>query len=455
MRRLRIRLSSPLSQYVAQALDAVAIWLCAVLAYSLYHGTPFFRGMPTRYEVLVAASVVTMFFFSSGIYRSWRFEQTRQMLRFVTLGWLATAACVVGWMFLSKSSSDYSRAWFIAWFVMTAFSLCAQRLVTDGVLRWFRRRGHNSKAVLLVKDGASGDFIETALAQSPGSGLRVLARVRPEELASLLNQMGAHQRVDEVWLCIRFGNEEGIRLCLDALKHSTANIRMVPDIFSLKLLNNGISEVLGVPMLDLSASPMTGRNLLIKTLLDYLVATTILIIGSPVMLTLALAVKLTSPGPAIFRQRRHGWNGHVIDIYKFRSMYVHSEEDGQVTQAGKGDSRLTPLGAFMRRSSLDELPQFINVLQGRMSVVGPRPHTVEHNELYKDLVPGYMRRHKVKPGITGWAQINGYRGETDTLDKMEKRVEYDLHYIENWSIWLDFEILIRTAVGGWLHRNAY
>ncbi|HIE54086.1 MAG TPA: exopolysaccharide biosynthesis polyprenyl glycosylphosphotransferase, partial [Chromatiaceae bacterium] len=170
---------------------------------------------------------------------------------------------------------------------------------------------------------------------------------------------------------------------------------------------------------------------------------------------IAMGVKLSSPGPVLFKQKRHGWDGKPIRIYKFRTMKVHEEKEGQVTQAKRGDPRITPFGAFLRRTSLDELPQFFNVLQGRMSIVGPRPHAIEHNELYKDQVDAYMQRHRVKPGITGWAQVNGWRGETNTLEKMEKRVEYDLYYIENWSLWFDLKIIFLTLFRGFVHKNAY
>ena len=239
------------------------------------------------------------------------------------------------------------------------------------------------------------------------------------------------------------------------LRHSTANIRLVPDMFALRLINHGVSEVVGIPMLDLSASPITGEVRLIKALQDRMLGALILLLISPVMLAIALAIKLTSRGPVLYQQLRHGWNGEEIWVYKFRSMVVHAEQHGQVTQAQKNDTRITPLGAFLRRTSLDELPQFINVLQGRMSIVGPRPHAMAHNKHYQELVPGYALRHKVKPGITGWAQVNGFRGETDTLDKMEKRVEYDLYYIENVSLGLDLKIIVATVFKGFIHKNAY
>jgi putative colanic acid biosynthesis UDP-glucose lipid carrier transferase len=181
----------------------------------------------------------------------------------------------------------------------------------------------------------------------------------------------------------------------------------------------------------------------------------ILTLISPLMLLIAFGVKLSSPGPVLFKQRRNGWDGKPIKVYKFRTMTVHKECDGQVTQASKYDARITKFGAFLRRTSLDELPQFFNVLQGRMSIVGPRPHAIEHNDQYKEQIDAYMMRHKVKPGITGWAQINGWRGQTDTLDKMKKRVEFDLYYIENWTLWLDLKIIFLSMFSGFVHKNAY
>jgi putative colanic acid biosynthesis UDP-glucose lipid carrier transferase len=216
-----------------------------------------------------------------------------------------------------------------------------------------------------------------------------------------------------------------------------------------------MSEVAGHYAIDLSVSPMSGMSRFVKRSEDIIIGTLISIMILPVCLGIALAIKLTSPGPILFKQHREGSNGRRFKVYKFRSMRVHQEEAGQVTQAKKNDSRITPIGAFLRRTSLDELPQFYNVLQGRMSIVGPRPHALAHNEQYKELVESYMRRHKVKPGITGWAQVNGLRGETDTLQKMQRRVEYDLWYIDNWSLWLDLKIIVLTVFKGFINKNAY
>ncbi|MEK7357424.1 MAG: exopolysaccharide biosynthesis polyprenyl glycosylphosphotransferase, partial [Bdellovibrionota bacterium] len=196
-------------------------------------------------------------------------------------------------------------------------------------------------------------------------------------------------------------------------------------------------------------------NWLIKEAEDRILAAIILVLISPLLLVIAIALRLDSKGPVLFKQRRHGWDGKIINVYKFRSMVIHEEEDGQLTQATRNDARVTRIGAFLRRTSLDELPQFYNVLQGRMSIVGPRPHAMAHNEFYKDQVEHYFQRLKVKPGITGWAQVNGWRGETDTLEKMQKRVEYDLYYIQNWSLWFDLKIIALTVFRGFVHDRAY
>ncbi len=208
-------------------------------------------------------------------------------------------------------------------------------------------------------------------------------------------------------------------------------------------------------MLDLSSSPMQWFSQVLKWLEDRVLGSMILVLISPLMLAIATGIKLTSQGPIFFRQSRHGWNGEIIQVLKFRTMVIHKENAGQVTQATKGDQRVTPFGCFLRRTSLDELPQFINVVAGSMSIVGPRPHAIAHNEQYKELIPRYMLRHKVKPGITGWAQINGLRGETDTLDKMRMRVEFDMHYIEHWSLWNDLKIILVTVFKGFINPNAY
>jgi putative colanic acid biosynthesis UDP-glucose lipid carrier transferase len=261
-------------------------------------------------------------------------------------------------------------------------------------------------------------------------------------------------RVDSIYITLPMVSQPRILNMLDELRDTTASIYFAPDIFVSDLIQARMDHVGGIPVVAMCETPFYGVSGMVKRLSDIVLATLILMLISPFMLGIALAVKLTSPGPVLFRQRRYGLDGREIIVYKFRSMTV-CEDGGEIRQAARNDSRITPLGSFLRRTSLDEFPQFINVLQGRMSIVGPRPHAVAHNELYRKLIKGYMMRHKVKPGITGWAQVNGYRGETETLEKMQMRIEHDLYYLRNWSLQLDLLIIMRTVLVVLKGHNAH
>lgn len=251
-------------------------------------------------------------------------------------------------------------------------------------------------------------------------------------------------RVQSIYLSLPMASRPRILQILDGLKDTTASIYFVPDMFITDLIQGRSDLVCGVTVISVCDTPFRGFNRALKRCSDVLLSILILLMIFPAMLLIALLVKLESPGPAIFRQRRYGLDGDEIVVYKFRSMAV-TEDGNVIQQARKNDLRLTRLGAFLRKTSLDELPQFLNVLQGRMSIVGPRPHAVAHNELYRKVIKGYMVRHKVRPGITGWAQVNGQRGETDTLEKMQARIDFDLDYLRNWSLQLDFFIIFKTV----------
>jgi putative colanic acid biosynthesis UDP-glucose lipid carrier transferase len=261
-------------------------------------------------------------------------------------------------------------------------------------------------------------------------------------------------RIELIYVALPMASQPRILKLLEDLRDTTASIYFVPDIFVSDLIQARVDFVGGLPVVAVCETPFYGFNGIVKKVGDYLLASLILLAISPLMLAIAIGVKLSSPGPVLFRQRRYGVDGRKIVVYKFRSMTV--AEDGDVVrQATRNDSRITRFGAFLRRTSLDELPQFINVLQGRMSVVGPRPHAVAHNELYRKLIRGYMIRHKVRPGITGLAQVNGLRGETDTVEKMKLRIEYDLAYLRSWSLALDLMIVLKTVTVVLKRQNAY
>jgi putative colanic acid biosynthesis UDP-glucose lipid carrier transferase len=276
----------------------------------------------------------------------------------------------------------------------------------------------------------------------------VLGRI--QDLPELVKQ----NRVDLVYLALPMASQPRILSLLEGLRDTTASVYFVPDMFVTDLIQGRMDSVSGIPVLGVCDSPFAGVDGLIKRASDIVLSLLILVLASPLLLALALGVWLTSPGPVIFRQRRYGLDGEEIVVYKFRTLTV-TEDGQQIHPVGRGDPRVTPLGALMRRTSLDELPQFVNVLQGRMSIVGPRPHAVAHNEMYRKLIKGYMQRHKVKPGITGWAQVNGLRGETDTVEKMKARIDHDLEYLRNWSLRLDLYIVVMTVWAVLKGKNAY
>jgi putative colanic acid biosynthesis UDP-glucose lipid carrier transferase len=260
--------------------------------------------------------------------------------------------------------------------------------------------------------------------------------------------------VRTVYIAVSLENSHLVEELYQGLANENVDIHWVPNIYSLDLINHSVKEMAGLPLLTLSESPLIGNHLLFKAVEDRVIAIIALILLGPLMLVIAALIKLDSPGPVIFRQSRTGWNGKEFHIWKFRSMKLHQAQNGEVKQATKDDNRITGIGRFIRKTSIDELPQLFNVLSGKMSMVGPRPHATEHNTDYDKRIRAYMTRHRIKPGITGLAQVNGYRGETDTLDKMKKRVEYDMQYINNWSFWLDLEILLKT-IPALLRDEAY
>jgi Undecaprenyl-phosphate glucose phosphotransferase len=419
--------------------------------------------------VLLAAMV----FGSSPLYRAWRsMGLANECLRIGRMWTVAFAATVVLAVAL-KFANEVSRIWWALWYAGCLAGLVGLRVLCREAVRALRKAGVDlRKAVVVGGTPLAGRVIETfrkeqwagievqgwftTLDTNSPTGARLARDASPclGNLAELAAYVEANN-IHEVWLALPLSEQSKIDRIIASLRHSTADIKLVPDLFGLRLLNQSIGQVAGLPVISLRASPMDGNARLVKALEDRILASLILLVISPLLALLAIGVKLSSPGPVLFRQKRHGRDGEVIEVWKFRSMRVHQETDGQVTQAKKHDSRVTPFGAFLRRTSLDELPQFFNVLQGTMSIVGPRPHAIAHNNQFKDIVQDYMQRHRMKPGITGWAQINGLRGETDTTDKMARRVEYDLSYMQQWSLTLDIKIIALTLSKGFFNKNAY
>ena len=422
-----------------------------------------------RTLVLFAFFCVVLVFSLFGLYSSWRGQELYKQAKAIFIAWFFVVLLMIVIMFGLKISSDYSRVWLALWGVFGLLFLLLTRMIIYAFLQYQRKRGRNVRYVVVIGVGDLGKKVVAQIKDSPWTGYKIKALFDDDRALkysdingykvlgpiSDVEQYIAANQVDEIWIALPLRAEERVKELLYGLRHYTINIKLIPDIFGFSLLNQSVTEIAGLPAVNLSETPMGGGNRIVKAIEDRVLAFLILIIISPLLLAISIGVKLTSSGPVLFKQKRHGWDGKIINVYKFRTMMLHDDLVGMVTQATFNDSRVTKYGRFLRRTSLDELPQFFNVLQGKMSIVGPRPHAVEHNNLYKDKVNQYMLRHMVKPGITGWAQVNGFRGETDTLDKMKSRVEHDLFYIENWSLWFDIKIIVMTIFKGFSNKNAY
>jgi putative colanic acid biosysnthesis UDP-glucose lipid carrier transferase len=382
-------------------------------------------------------------------------------------GWLlvAFALSMLGWSI--KAHEFIALEPLVAWVIGTPFVIYTVHLLSPLIAPRLFKYQTVTSAIVIGANEVSTRIVRT-LNDDPLAATKVQAIFddrsvdrlpAPQDvpLAGNLASVGEYVRknfVGVIYICLPMASQPRILKLLDELRDTTASIYFAPDVFVFDLMQARMDSVGGIPVLAVCESPFHGTVGLLKRWSDIAVAVVAIIVTSPLLILTALAVKLTSSGPIIFKQKRYGLDGRQIEVWKFRSMRIH-EEAGTVAQATIGDSRVTPLGAFLRKTSIDELPQFFNVLQGRMSVVGPRPHAVSHNEMYRKLISGYMIRHKVKPGITGWAQVNGARGETDTVAKMELRVKYDLHYLRNWSLKFDLLIILKTLKTVLRGDNAY
>ena len=454
----------PLISFFQRVLDPLIIMGTLYLSSLLYHET--FTG----YSLVL---MILAFFISSAVYqhidpyRTWRSGRMLAYARDTVFGWCITIGVL---LFLGSASGlayYYDERVVLAWFVATPVTLLVSHIAV-------RRasggpdKNNEVRSVVVIGANAVGikfagicerhsnlfmhmrGFFDDRTDDRHPAGLRHPMLGKMSEIAAYVRE----HNIKMIFISQPISAQPRIRKLLDELQDTTASVYFLPDIYIFDLMQARFDNVGGMPVIAIQETPFMGLNSMIKRSSDIVFGSAILLMLVPVMIAIAVAVRATSPGPVIFRQRRYGLYGEEIIVYKFRSMTV--TDDGKtIVQASKNDQRVTPIGAFLRRSSLDELPQFINVLQGRMSIVGPRPHAVAHNEQYRKLIKGYMLRHKVKPGITGWAQVNGLRGETQTLDKMEARIQYDLDYLRNWSLWLDLWIILKTVKVVLTRENAH
>ncbi|MBN3818557.1 undecaprenyl-phosphate glucose phosphotransferase, partial [Paraburkholderia sp. Se-20369] len=403
-----------------------------------------------------------------GVYQSWRGRSLLRLAGQLALAWLIVQGAALVVTFSLHRTGIVSRLWFAYWTGLTGAALIGVRFAVHAVLRRMRHAGMNLRAVAVVGRGLYCQRMLRNIAQSPASGFRAAAvlNVDPaarvsapgidtfEDYAAFVAHVRQHG-MRELWLALPLSEERTILRLVSEFRDELVNIRFMPDVSAMSLFDSGVTDVIGVPAINLAASPLPPHAMLSKEIFDRCFAALALIAFAPLMTLIAITVKCTSRGPVFFTQRRKGADARVFRIYKFRTMRAHVEQPGVVRQATRDDARITRVGRFLRRTSLDELPQFINVLLGDMSVVGPRPHAIEHDEQYRKIVDGYIQRYRIKPGITGWAQVNGYRGETDRIEKMQGRVEHDLYYLRNWSFGLDMRIVGATIVKGFVGSNAY
>ena len=447
--------AGPLVQAALDPLVAIATLAAAVS----------FFGAGFDGACLILALLVFAMTFPGGLARD--SGKAGDLMLDIVTGWVAIIGLLglLGWA--TRTLEVFDQRVILAWALATPAVLFAAHRLLPLVLPRLLAVEALQKVAVIAGANELGRKLAERL-QDPMLGTRIAGYFddrgagRLQNLAAAPN-LGAlsrladyarSHRVDVIYIALPMASQPRILRLLEDLRDTTASIYFVPDIFVSDLIQARVDSIGGLPVVAVCETPFYGFNGVVKRISDVVFASLILLLISPVLLLIAIGVKLSSPGPVLFKQRRYGLDGRKIVVYKFRTMTV--AEDGDVVrQATRNDSRITKFGAFLRSTSLDELPQFINVLQGRMSVVGPRPHAVAHNELYRKLIRGYMIRHKVRPGITGLAQVMGFRGETDTVEKMKARIEHDLTYLRNWSLLLDLQIILKTVVVVLQKQNAY
>ena len=458
--------------FILRLIDLSVVLICAVLSYYFSAAYDTYtdlgvQGLPDHYlkVVLMATLLTGLTFPLFTVYRVWRGSSTLSEIKHLTMAWIMVGLLLAGAAFVTQSGTDYSRSWMGLWFCAAWVSLVGSRVLLRLILCWLRSNGFNHRHIVIVGTGEQAAVVADRLRRSTWFGLEISALFgsNTEKLppwlkskkiisdTSKLRQYVDGGGVDQVWISLPHSEEDTIRDVINVLDGSSVEIRYVPDIFEYQLMHHSLSEVAGVPVVNISYSAIDGMNQIIKTIEDYLLAVLLLILASPLMLFIAAGIWLSSPGPVLYRQTRMGWNEQVFTMFKFRSMPIEAEKETGPVWTNATDKRATIFGSFLRKTSLDELPQLFNVLRGEMSLIGPRPERPMFVEKYKDEIPHYMKKHLVKAGVTGWAQVHGWRGNTC----LHTRIEHDLYYIENWSLWLDIKIIIMTVLRGLVHKNAY
>lgn len=447
--------------FVMPVFDFVLAYLA--LATALGTSERFLEGVPERYWIVIffASILAPAWFARVGLYQPWRGQPLWSELRGVAMAWCGLAIVMALVALATKTGGAYSRMWLMHSFLLGLFFLGVFRIVLRLLINHFRARGFNARFVVLIGSEKRCKEALRTIKAAAWSGLTVSKKIvfknGIDETTRWTQELRGELEsnlVDQIWLAFDLSQSDVIDQVQKVIAPYPVRLVWVPDLLGVQLINQSVSEVAGMPVVTLQGAPLSGWKRLIKGLEDRVLAAAILLLMAVPMLLIAVAVKSGSKGPLIFAQKRNGVSGKPIVVYKFRTMAEH-KESGVIASATANDSRVTAIGRFLRRTSLDELPQFFNVLLGNMSIVGPRPHSITQEEQFTGYYHLYPMRHKIKPGITGWAQINGLRGEITSPDKLRKRVEHDIYYLNNWSLWLDIRIILLTAFKGWTSPNAY
>ncbi len=470
-------LAKPMSAAVLagslRAFDVFVVAAVGIAGYLLYVA-PAHSGIGGQYltSILIGTFLAGILFDWFGIYGEDYLLSTRPKIARILSAWAITFAILLTVAFALKISSFYSRVWATSWFVATYGLLTVGRLYLSHWIARQARLGRFADRTVIVGTGEQARRLAEHLRQNqdfrtrligfahdrgedpslPRDGLEVLGGL--DQLVDLIRQ----ERIDQVFLALPWHEEDRLRAVIQKLALTPVVIRLAPDLIGFEFTGRAFTQIAQLPMLHIIDRPISGWSSLTKAVEDRVLAVLFLALLSPLLAAVAVAIKLDSRGPVLFKQRRYGFNNQLIEVWKFRTMFADKTDEDCEQQTVKGDPRVTRVGRFLRRTSLDELPQLMNVLRGDMSLVGPRPHAVAtkaKGRLFEEIVDSYAARHRVKPGITGWAQVNGWRGETDTVDKVRKRVDCDLYYIDHWSIWLDLFIIAKTLFILLKDENAY
>jgi putative colanic acid biosynthesis UDP-glucose lipid carrier transferase len=446
--------------------DAAIVVIAAVLSYGFRHGI---YVLPNLYlmAVMAAVALTVNYMHIARVYQFANLTRLTTQFGLLSMSWTAVMLSLIALAYFTQTSIAFSRAFVLGWFLISFGGFVLARVLLLMQMDRWRSAGRMALNVAVIGAGPLGRQLLRHLASLGEEQYRIVGVFDDHVKVSLvegyphlgtIDDLVHHVRthpVDEVIVAIPWQDTGDIQSVVKRLKVLPINVKLCPDYVGWTLPVRRFLPLAGVPMLAVLERPLSGWNFVLKALEDRVLASGLLLLFAPLLLAIAAAIRLDSRGPVLFRQKRYGFNNDPITVYKFRTMHVGASDNDAVPQAKRNDPRVTRVGGFLRRTSLDELPQLLNVMKGEMSLVGPRPHAVVHNEQYAKIIDDYLSRHRVKPGITGWAQVNGLRGETDTPEKMARRVQFDLYYIDNWSLLFDIKILLLTPFLGFVNKNAY